>query len=99
MNGEQLGLDDITDLLAIADSTGHILGHKMGPRALEAEDRHIRPIRVSRCSPNWTTNVGTGAASHRDPRWWTPAYLVRSGREGGVDANAQWTAVAPCPHK
>lgn len=40
--GEQLGKDSITDLLAISYSSTDILGHKMGPRALEVEDMYIR---------------------------------------------------------
>ncbi|HEX2616526.1 MAG TPA: alkaline phosphatase family protein [Flavobacteriales bacterium] len=40
--GEALGKDDITDLLAISYSSTDILGHHVGPRALEIEDMYIR---------------------------------------------------------
>lgn len=42
LEAEQLGKDDITDLLAVSYSSTDILGHKMGPRALEIEDMYIR---------------------------------------------------------
>lgn len=42
LEGEQLGKDEVTDLLAISYSSTDILGHKMGPRALEIEDMYIR---------------------------------------------------------
>ena len=42
LEAEQLGKDEITDLLAISYSSTDILGHKMGPRALEIEDMYIR---------------------------------------------------------
>ncbi len=40
--GEAMGQDNTTDLLAISYSSTDILGHKMGPRALEVEDMYIR---------------------------------------------------------
>ncbi len=42
LNGEGMGMDNITDLLAVSYSSTDILGHKMGPRALEIEDMYIR---------------------------------------------------------
>lgn len=42
LEAEQLGKDEITDLLAVSYSSTDILGHKMGPRALEIEDMYIR---------------------------------------------------------
>lgn len=42
LEGEQLGADEATDLLAISYSSTDILGHKMGLRALEMEDMYIR---------------------------------------------------------
>lgn len=42
LEGEQLGRDEVTDLLAISYSSTDILGHKMGLRALEIEDMYIR---------------------------------------------------------
>jgi predicted AlkP superfamily pyrophosphatase or phosphodiesterase len=40
--GEELGQDAITDLLALSYSSTDILGHRMGPRAIEVEDMYIR---------------------------------------------------------
>ncbi|MBK7946357.1 MAG: alkaline phosphatase family protein [Flavobacteriales bacterium] len=42
IEGEQLGADAITDLLAISYSSPDILGHRMGPRAIEVEDMYLR---------------------------------------------------------
>lgn len=42
LKGEELGTDDDTDLLAISYSSTDILGHRMGPRAMEMEDMYIR---------------------------------------------------------
>jgi predicted AlkP superfamily pyrophosphatase or phosphodiesterase len=40
--GEEMGLDEYTDLLAISYSSPDILGHRMGLRSLELEDMYIR---------------------------------------------------------
>lgn len=42
LDGEQLGKDEWTDVLAISYSTTDILGHAVGPRAVEVEDMYIR---------------------------------------------------------
>lgn len=42
MEGEDMGTDDIPDLLAVSYSAPDILGHRMGPRALEVEDMYLR---------------------------------------------------------
>lgn len=42
LDGEQLGQDDITDLLAISFSATDGLGHAVGPRAVEIQDMYIR---------------------------------------------------------
>lgn len=42
IEGEGMGQDDRTDLLAISYSSTDILGHKVGPRAIELEDMYLR---------------------------------------------------------
>ncbi len=42
MEGEGMGVDEVTDLLAISYSSTDILGHRVGPRALELEDMYVR---------------------------------------------------------
>jgi len=42
VNGEQLGADSITDLLAISLSTPDYIGHTFGPNSVEAEDDFLR---------------------------------------------------------
>lgn len=42
MDGEELGRDAITDLLALSYSAPDILGHRVGPRSIEEEDMYIR---------------------------------------------------------
>lgn len=42
LTGEALGKDDATDLLAISYSSPDLLGHRVGPRAVEMEDMYIR---------------------------------------------------------
>ncbi|MFZ6011167.1 MAG: alkaline phosphatase PafA [Bacteroidota bacterium] len=42
LDGEALGQDDITDFLAVSYSTPDLLGHAMGPNAVEIEDTYIR---------------------------------------------------------
>ncbi|MFI5185323.1 MAG: alkaline phosphatase PafA [Chitinophagales bacterium] len=42
INGEQLGSDSSTDLLAISLSTPDYIGHTFGPNSVEAEDNYLR---------------------------------------------------------
>lgn len=42
ISGEKLGADDITDFLAISYSSTDILGHGVGPEAVEIEDMYLR---------------------------------------------------------
>lgn len=42
INGEHLGSDSITDLLAISVSTPDYIGHTFGPNSVEAEDDFLR---------------------------------------------------------
>ncbi|MBX2972011.1 MAG: alkaline phosphatase family protein [Flavobacteriales bacterium] len=42
LDGEALGRDDVTDLLAISYSAPDEVGHAMGPRSLEIEDLYLR---------------------------------------------------------
>lgn len=94
LNGERLGQDDITDLLAISYSSTDILGHKMGPRALEVEDMYIRlDQELSRLLTELDKSVGAGkytlflTADHGAVD--VPAYLKDlRGSAGYVDANA-----------
>lgn len=59
--GEQMGKDEITDLLAISYSSTDILGHRVGPRALELEDMYIRLDReLKRLLDELDKSVGAG---------------------------------------
>jgi predicted AlkP superfamily pyrophosphatase or phosphodiesterase len=42
IEGEKLGQDEWTDFLAISFSATDVLGHDMGPRAIEIEDMYLR---------------------------------------------------------
>ncbi|MEZ4756076.1 MAG: alkaline phosphatase family protein [Flavobacteriales bacterium] len=42
VEGEGMGADAVPDLLAISYSAPDILGHRVGPRALELEDMYVR---------------------------------------------------------
>jgi hypothetical protein len=42
VDGEQLGADSITDLLALSLSTPDYIGHTFGPNSVEAEDMFLR---------------------------------------------------------
>lgn len=42
ITGEKLGADDITDFLTISFSSTDILGHGVGPNAVELEDMYLR---------------------------------------------------------
>ncbi|MEO8068803.1 MAG: alkaline phosphatase family protein [Flavobacteriales bacterium] len=62
LEGEQMGKDAITDLLAISYSSTDILGHRVGPRAVELEDMYIRLDReLKRLLDELDKSVGAGA--------------------------------------
>lgn len=42
IDGEKLGQDEWTDFLAVSFSATDVLGHDMGPRAIEIEDMYLR---------------------------------------------------------
>ncbi len=42
IEGEQMGADEVPDLLAISYSSTDILGHSFGPRSVEVQDMYIR---------------------------------------------------------
>lgn len=42
IEGEQLGSDDVTDLLAVSCSSTDVIGHQVGIRAVEIEDTYLR---------------------------------------------------------
>lgn len=42
LKGEGLGLDAVTDLLAVSYGATDEIGHELGPRALEVEDMYVR---------------------------------------------------------
>ncbi len=42
LDGEALGQDDVTDLLAISLSVTDYVGHRFGPNAVETEDTYLR---------------------------------------------------------
>ncbi|MFN3874805.1 MAG: alkaline phosphatase family protein, partial [Flavobacteriales bacterium] len=61
IEGEGLGADDITDLLAISYSSPDLLGHRMGPRALEIEDMYLRlDLELARLLDELDARVGPG---------------------------------------
>ena len=61
LHGEQMGQDNVTDLLAISYSSTDILGHKMGPRSLEIEDMYIRlDQELARLLTELDKSVGAG---------------------------------------
>lgn len=61
LKGEGLGNDEVTDLLAISYSSTDILGHKMGPRALEVEDMYVRlDLELARLLTAIDQQVGAG---------------------------------------
>lgn len=62
MEGEELGKDGITDLLAISYSSTDELGHNVGPRAVELEDMYIRlDLEIERLLNELDARVGAGA--------------------------------------
>ncbi|HMC96589.1 MAG TPA: alkaline phosphatase family protein, partial [Flavobacteriales bacterium] len=61
IEGEELGKDAVTDLLAISYSSTDILGHKVGPRAVELEDLYIRlDLEIARLLAELDKRVGIG---------------------------------------
>ena len=42
IDNEQLGLDNITDLLAVSISSTDYVGHRFGPNSIEVEDTYLR---------------------------------------------------------
>ena len=92
IDGEQLGADSITDLLAISYSPPDILGHRVGPRALEIEDMYLRLDQdIARLLDELDERVGQGrytvflAADHAAPD--VPSYLDSlQGSAGYIDA-------------
>ena len=42
LDGEEIGADEVTDFLAISYSTPDLIGHAMGPSAIELEDTFLR---------------------------------------------------------
>ncbi|HMN06375.1 MAG TPA: alkaline phosphatase family protein [Flavobacteriales bacterium] len=61
IEGEGLGKDLVTDLLAISYSSPDELGHLMGPRALEVEDMYVRLDReLARLFSYLDKQVGVG---------------------------------------
>lgn len=94
MEGEDLGMDGITDLLAMSYSSPDILGHRVGPRALELEDMYVRLDReLERLFKALDQRVGDGrytvflTADHAGVD--VPAYLKDlKGSAGYVDLTA-----------
>ena len=61
ITGELMGADAITDLLAISYSSPDLLGHRVGPRAVELEDMYIRLDReIKRLLEALDARVGAG---------------------------------------
>lgn len=62
IDGEQLGQDGVTDLLAISYGATDELGHEVGPRALELEDMYLRlDLELARLFEALDAKVGKGA--------------------------------------
>lgn len=61
LEGEGMGLDEHTDLLAISYSATDELGHAMGPRSLEIEDMYLRlDLELQRLLQALDKKVGKG---------------------------------------
>lgn len=94
MEGEDLGMDGITDLLAMSYSSPDILGHRVGPRALELEDMYVHlDSELERLFKALDQRVGDGrytvflTADHAGVD--VPAYLKSiKGSAGYVDLTA-----------
>lgn len=62
IDGEALGQDAVTDLLAVSYSSPDMLGHRVGPRAIEEEDMYIRlDGEIARLLTHLDKVVGAGA--------------------------------------
>jgi arylsulfatase A-like enzyme len=95
IDGEGMGTDDITDLLAISYSSTDILGHKTGPRAIELEDLYIRlDQEIARLIDSLDKKVGRGkytlflTADHGAVD--VPAYLKDMKASAGYDDLVGW---------
>jgi predicted AlkP superfamily pyrophosphatase or phosphodiesterase len=94
LDGEGMGADAFTDLLAVSYSSPDILGHRVGPRALEEEDMYIRlDGEIARLLAELDKRVGAGeytvflTADHGVvdvPQW----LKDRKGSAGYVDVHA-----------
>jgi predicted AlkP superfamily pyrophosphatase or phosphodiesterase len=80
VNGEQLGSDSLTDLLAISLSTPDYVGHTFGPNSVEQEDNFLRLDKeIGDFLRFLDTQVGNGkyvvfvSADHGAPQ--VPAFL------------------------
>lgn len=61
VDGEEMGMDAFTDLLAISYSSPDMLGHRMGPRSIEEEDMYIRlDGEIARLLAELDKRVGAG---------------------------------------
>ncbi len=61
VEGEGMGADAVPDLLALSYSSPDLLGHRMGPRALEIEDMYLRLDReLARLLHTLDERVGAG---------------------------------------
>ncbi len=61
LKGEDMGTDEVTDLLAISYGGPDELGHEMGPRALEVEDMYVRlDLELARLLKALDEEVGVG---------------------------------------
>lgn len=88
LNKENLGKDEITDVLAISYSTPDIAGHSFGPYSIEIEDMYIRlDLEIARLLSELDKNVGKGnyvlflTADHAVVP--VPQYLVDKKLPGG----------------
>ncbi|HEX9957717.1 MAG TPA: alkaline phosphatase PafA, partial [Fibrella sp.] len=62
LDGEQLGKDDITDLLAVSFSSTDYIGHAFGTHAIETEDEYIRlDLQLQEFFNQLDAKVGKGA--------------------------------------
>lgn len=97
IEGEGLGADAITDLLAISYSSPDILGHRVGPRAVELEDMYIRlDLEIARLIAHLDKHIGPNqytlflTADHGAVD--VPAYLQDMKASAGYVDLAPWPA-------
>jgi predicted AlkP superfamily pyrophosphatase or phosphodiesterase len=105
LKGEDMGTDAITDLLSVSYSSPDILGHRVGPRAIEEEDLYIRlDAELARLLNELDGRVGTGlytvflTADHGAVD--VPAYLRDLKASAGyfrTDTLKAWLEVAADP--